>query len=196
MKLAKTKRAFGKKRDLRIATDADGYQWIGDRSAYYVMDKSLQLTPQNVLTILDYDEDEQARIDVSEIDVSGSPWFDTCPVEALDRPLRPVVSVSVAGELVTVMLTEEGDAAMVRQSQIAPADGREACGFYLRACVDQVTGEFRAPVVAVFRGLTCSALIAPLQRRTAEGVWRMMRDASAQELRYCVEGTDEEEEDG
>ena len=96
-----------------------------------------------------------------------------------------MISVSWDGELITIMATENGEAAAVLQRQIAPADGKEPLGFYRRKAVDPETAEIKAPCVAVFADMLCSAIIAPIVSKTMDEIWRLMR-RSCEGLRYCI----------
>lgn len=190
MKLQKVKKALTHK-TIRIVTDADGYQWVGDYHAMYLADKALDITEGNIKTILDIDEDQRDKWTVFADSRREMPWFDQCPIELADDPLRAIVSVSWMGELVTVFSTQEGDAAMIPQTLIAPADGREGLAFALRRWTDPETGETQEPLVVCFCDMLANAILTPLPRKTADEIWRAMRDASAEGLRYCME--DEEE---
>lgn len=186
MKLQKVKKALTHK-TIRIVTDADGFQWVGDYHAMYLADKALDITEGNIKAILDIDEDQRDKWTVFADSGREMPWFDQCPIELADDPLRAIVSVSWIGELVTVFSTQEGDTAMIPQTLIAPADGKEGLTFALRRWTDPETGETQEPLVVCFCDMLANAILTPLPRKTADEIWRAMRDASAEGLRYCRE---------
>ena len=192
MKLSKINKAMTRP-SRYIVTGEDGFQWLGDGTAFYEVDRGLDLTKENLLAILDIDEDKRNGYLVLEIDGSEMPQCDVCPQEANEELLHPLVSVSWAGELVTIMTTDTGETAAVPQRQIAPADGKEPLVFYLRTSVDPKTGEIKAPVVAVFKDMLCCAVIMPVTAKAMDEIWAVMRKASGAELVYCV--TDEETEE-
>lgn len=191
MKLQKVKKALTHK-TIRIVTDADGYQWVGDHHAMYLADKALDITEGNIKAILDIDEDQRDKWTVFADSGREMPWFDQCPIELADDPLRAIVSVSWMGELVTVFSTQEGDTAMIPQTLIAPADGKEGLTFALRRWTDPETGETQEPLVVCFCDMLANAILTPLPRKTADEIWRAMRDASAEGLRYCREDKEDE----
>lgn len=193
MRLQKIKRAMTTK-SVYIVTEDGGNQWMGDGKAFYLVDSGLDLTEGNALAILDIDEDKRRDYAVREIESRHMPMLDMCPQEACDVELRPVVSVSWAGELLTIMVTADGEAAAVPQRQIAPADGKEPLRFFLRRSVDPDTGEFRQPVVAAFADMLCCAVIMPVPAETMREVWTLMRNGCGEALVYCVEP--EPEDDG
>lgn len=194
MKLQKIKKAL-KHTSLNVVTGEDGFQWIGDGTAFYLADRELDLTKDNLLAVLDIEEDKRSSYSVREIDWRALPQIDICPQEGNDVELNPLISVSWAGELVTIMTTAEREAVAVPQRQIAPADGKMPLRFYLRRTVDTETGEIKAPVVTVFRDMLCCAVIMPMEPRVMQEMWRVMRLACREELRSCVsdEGDNEEE---
>lgn len=190
MKLSKIKGALkGKK--ICIVTEEGGNQWLGDGAAFYLMDSGLDLTKGNVLAILDIDEEQRGNYTVTEPDVTHLPMLDMCPQEECDKLLTPLVSVSWAGELITIMKTEDDEAVAVSQKRIAPADGKEPLGFFLRRSVDEETGEIKPPVVAAFRDMLCCAVMMPVRKGVMDEIWRVMRMASAESLAYCEEGESE-----
>lgn len=193
MKLAKINKAMTRM-NRYIVTGEDGFQWLGDGTAFYQVDQGLDLTEGNLLAILDIDEDKRGNYNVREIDGARLPQCDICPREGEDEQLHPLVSVSWAGELVTIMTTAEGEAAAVPQRQVVPADGREPLTFFLRRAVDPQTGEIKAPCVAVFRDMLCCAVIMPVKRETMDEMWIVMRKACWAGLEYVVPG--EAVEDG
>lgn len=193
MKLQKIKKAL-KRTSLSVVTGEDGFQWIGDGTAFYLADRELDLTKDNLLAVLDIEEDKRSSYSVREIDWRALPQIDICPQEGNDVELNPLISVSWAGELVTIMTTADGEAVAVPQRQIAPADGKMPLRFYLRRTVDPETGKIKAPVVAVFRDMLCCAVIMPMEPRAMQEMWRVMRLACREELRYCV--SDESDNEG
>lgn len=184
MKLGKIKKAMTRK-TLYIVNGEDGFQWIGDGSAFYIADKNLDLSDGNLLAILDIDEDKRSEYTVREIDGEKVPELDICPQEDCDKLLHPLVSLSWTDELETIMTTEDGEAVAVDQAYIAPADGKEPLMFVLRRSVNRDTGEIRGPVVVVFRDMLCCAVIMPIGARTMTEIWAVMRKACAEGLRYC-----------
>lgn len=192
MKLAKINKALTRP-SRYIVTGEDGFQWLGDGTAFYVVDQGLDLTEDNLLPVLDIDEEKRDGYYVHEVEGSRMPQCDVCPQEENDELLHPLVSVSWAGELVTIMTTETGEAVAVPQSKIAPADGKEPLIFYLRKSVDQETGEIKAPVVGVFKDMLCCAVIMPVKAETMNEMWAVMRKACANELEYCVSSGAEDE---
>ena len=88
-----------------------------------------------------------------------------------------------------------GDQSIRVQRQIAQADGKMPLRFYLRRTVDPETGEVRAPAVAVFSDMLCCAVIMPMEPRAMQEMWRVMRLACREELRYCVSGENDNEEE-
>lgn len=194
MKLQKIKKAL-KHTSLEIVTGEDGFQWIGDGTAFYLADRELDLTKDNLLAVLDIEEDKRSSYSVCEINWRAMPQIDICPQEGNDVELNPLISVSWAGELVTIMTTADGEAVAVTQRQIAPADGKMPLRFYLRRTVDPETGEVRAPAVAVFRDMLCCAVIMPMEPRAMQEMWRVMRLACRAELRYCETGESDNEEE-
>ena len=185
MKLARIMKAL-RGTALSIVNGEDGFQWVGDGTAYYLVDQTLDLTEDNLLSVMDIDEKKRKKYTVRTIEGQRTPMIDICPQEGCDQALNPLLSASWAGELVTIMTSETGEAAAVLQSQIAPADGDEPLQFCLRRSIDRDTAEERQPVVAVFRDMLCCAVIMPVQARTMTEIWRMMRMASDGGLRYCV----------
>lgn len=194
MKLSKINKALTRP-SRYIVTGEDGFQWLGDGTAFYEVDRGLDLTEGNILAILDIDEDKRAGYFVQEVDGNRAPECDVCPQEENDELLHPLVSVSWAGELVTIMTTDTGEAVAVPQSKIAPADGKEPLIFFLRKSVDQETGEIKAPVVGVFKDMLCCAVIMPIKADAVKEIWAVMRKACAETLTYCVDG-EAEDEDG
>lgn len=188
MKLQKVKKALHGT-NLIIFEDDGGFQWLSDGHAAYLMDRELDLTRGNLLAILDIEEEKRANYTVRE--AKAPSHIDQCPQEAADERLIPLISVSWDGELITIMATENGEAAAVLQRQIAPADGREPLDFMLRRSVDPETGEIGEPMVCCFADMLCSAIIAPIVSKTMDEIWRLMRRSCAEGLRYCRE--DEEE---
>lgn len=194
MKLAKINKALTRTMTRYIVTGEDGFQWLGDGTAFYQVDKELDLTKDNLLAVLDIDEEKRNKYFVQEVDGRRLPQCDVCPREGEDELLHPLVSVSWMGELVTIMTTEQGEAAAVLQRQIAPADGKEPLVFYLRKAVDPETAEIKAPCVAVFADMLCSAVIMPLKAKSMREIWAVTRKACAEGLRYCVEEKEKEHE--
>lgn len=189
MRLQKIKRAMTTK-NVYIVTEDGGNQWMGDGKAFYLMDSGLDLTEGNALAILDIDEDKRKDYTVRELSNRHMPMLDMCPQEACDEELHPVVSVSWAGELLTIMTTQAGEAAAVPQSQIAPADGKEPLRFFLRRSVDPDTAEIRDPVIAAFQDMLACAVIMPVPAKTMREVWTLMRKASGEALVYCEDDDD------
>lgn len=182
MKLQKVKKALHGT-NLIIFEDDGGFQWLSDGTAAYLMDRELDLTRGNLLAILDIEEEKRDKYTVRKIDAPR--WLDQCPQEQLDERLIPMISVSWDGELITIMATENGEAAAVLQRQIAPADGKEPLVFALRRGVDPDTGEIGEPMVCCFADMLCSAIIAPIVSKTMDEIWRLMR-RSCEGLRYCI----------
>ena len=83
-------------------------------------------------------------------------------------------------------------ASKVPQTLITPADGKEGLAFALRRWTDPETGETQEPLVVCFCDMLANAILTPLPRKTADEIWRAVRDASAEGLRYCV--AEEEDE--
>lgn len=185
MKLQKILKAFTSK-SIYIVTEEGGNQWIGDGHAFYVVDSGLDLTSDNVLAILDVEEDKRDTYNVYERDDSRLPMCDICPQEMCDEALHPIISISWALELITIFKTDNGEAVAVKQKQIAPAEGKEKLAFYLRKSVDKITGEVKAPVVAVFQNMLCSVVIQPIAEKTIREIWELMRIASDRNLIYCI----------
>lgn len=192
MKLQKVKRALHGT-NLIIFEDDGGFQWLSDGTAAYLMDRELDLTRGNLLAILDIEEDKRANYTVRE--VKAPSYIDQCPQEEADEQLLPLISVSWAGELITIMATEDGDAAAVAQRQIAPADGKEPLEFALRRGVNPETGEIGAPMVCCFADMLCSAIIAPIRPKVMDEIWRLTRRSCAEGLRYCVAEKEDEKQD-
>lgn len=192
MKLNKIKKAMTRQ-TLSIINGSDGFQWIGDGTAYYEADRELDLTESNLLAILDIDADKRDQYTVREIDGARVPMCDVCPQEACDVELIPRASVSWAGELLTIMTTNDGEAVAVTQRQIAPADGKKPLRFFLRRSVDRETAEIRQPVVAVFEDMLCCAVIMPIEARTMAAVWDVMRASCDMALRYCAAAEEDAE---
>ena len=186
MRIQKIKKALTHK-TIHLVTDADGFQWVGNTHAMYLADRALDLTEGNIKAILDIDEDKRNEWTVIEASGRDCPWFDQCPIEMADEPLRAIMSVSWLGELLTVFVTEDGEAAMVPQSIIAPADGKNGLTFALRRWTDPETGETKEPMVVCFCDMLANAILTPIPEATAQEIWRAMRDASAAGLRYCRE---------
>lgn len=182
MKLQKVKKALHGT-NLIIFEDDGGFQWLSDGTAAYLMDRELDLTRGNLLAILDIEENKRANYTVREMKAPSH--IDQCPQEEADEQLIPHISVSWAGELITIMATRDGDAAAVAQRQIAPADGKEPLVFALRRGVDPDTGEIRQPMVCCFADMLCSAIICPIPSKTMVEIWRLMR-RSIEGLRYCI----------
>ncbi len=186
MKLSKIKKALKRKR-LVIVTEEGGNQWLGDGVAFYLVDSGLDLTKDNVKAILDIDEDKRDEYTVRMLEDTALPMCDMCPQEGNDEELHPLVSVSWAGELVTIMRTEDGQAVGVAQSRIEPADGKEPLRFFLRTSVNPETGEYLAPVVACFQDMLCCAVIMPTKAAAMDEIWAAMRAGCAQGLTYCLD---------
>ena len=185
MKLRKIKQAMGNK-TIIIVTDADGFQWVGGGMGVYLADRALDLTAENVKAILDIDEDKRDEWIAIAKNGKGLPWYDQCPLPG-DMPMRAIMSVSWMDELVTIMVTSEGEAAAVTQRQIAPADGKNGLTFALRRTADPETGELDDPVVVCFSDMLANAILTPLPGKVMDEIWRKMRDASAMGMRYCRE---------
>ena len=185
MRLSKVKKAMVGK-GILIVTDADGFQWVGDVRSMYLADRALDLTAENVKAILDIDEDKRDEWIAIAKDGKGLPWYDQCPLPD-DMPMRAIMSVCWMDELVTIMVTSEGEAAAVTQRQIAPADGKEGLTFALRRTADPETGELDDPVVVCFSDMLASAILTPLPANAMDEIWSKMRDASALGMRYCRE---------
>lgn len=171
---------------LYIVTGEDGFQWMGDGQAFYIVDQNIDLTERNLLAILDIEEDKREKYNVRELMYENLPQLDVCPQEDADEMLHPLVSVSWAGRLVTMMTTDGGEAVAVRQSRIAPADGRKKLAFFLRKSADPETGEIKAPCVAVYDDMLCCAVIMPETRKTVDEIWTVMRKACGEDLTYCL----------
>lgn len=193
MKLSKIKKAMRRK-TLDIVTEAGGNQWLGDGTAFYLVDSGLDLTAGNIMAILDIDEDKRDEYTVRELTNDYVAMCDMVPQEGCDEELRPMVSVSWAGELVTIMRTEDGEAVAIPQRQIEPADGREPLRFFMRKSVRPETGEICAPVVACFQDMLCCAVIMPMRAKVVNEMWAAMRAGSAERLTYCVEEQEEGEQ--
>lgn len=193
MRLSRIRKAL-KRRTLVIVTEAGGNQWLGDGVAFYLVDSGLDLTEDNVKSILDIDEDKRDEYTARETDDRRLPMCDMCPQEGCDDELQPLVSLSWAGELVTIMRTNGGWAVAVPQGRIEPADGKGPLRFFLRTSVDPETGEYRAPVVACFQDMLCCAVITPVKAEAMDEIWRIMRMASAESLKYCLAHDGDKEE--
>ena len=192
MKLSKIKKAL-KRKLLVIATEGGGNQWIGDGTAFYLVDSGLDLTMDNIKAILDIDEEKRDEYTTRAVTDRELPMCDMCPQEGCDEELRPLVSVSWAGELVTIMKTAEGKAVGVPQRQIEPADGREPLRFFLRTSIRPDTGEYCPPVVACFQDMLCCAVIMPAKSEVMTEIWNIMRPACAEMLKNVGGGKSEEE---
>ena len=120
MKLSKIKKAL-KRKTLAIVTESGGNQWLGDGVAFYLVDSGLDLTADNVKAILDIDEDKRDEYTVRMLEDTALPMCDMCPQEGNDEELHPLVSVSWAGELVTIMRTEDGKRSF--KVTLAPPEG-------------------------------------------------------------------------
>lgn len=192
MKLQKVKKALHGT-NLIIFEDDGGFQWLSDGTAAYLMDRELDMTRENLLAILDIEEDKRDKYTVRKINAPR--WLDQCPQEEADEQLIPLISVSWDGELITIMATENGEAAAVPQRQIAPADGRKPLDFMLRRSVNPETGEIGAPMVCCFADMLCGAIIAPIRPKVMDEIWRLTRRSCAEGLRYCVAEKEDEKQD-
>lgn len=191
MKLQKVKKAL-RGTHLIIFEDEGGFQWLSDGTAAYLMDRELDLTEGNLLAILDIEEDKRVNYTVRA--TKAPRHIDQCPQEQADERLIPLISVSWAGELITIMATLDGDVAAVLQRQIAPADGKEPLAFALRRGVDPETGKIGQPMVCCFADMLCSAIICPIAPKTMAEIWRLMRRSCAVGLQYCVAEKKEDDE--
>ena len=189
MKLSKVKKALNTQ-NLKLYTDGNGDQWLASAHAAYLMDRDLTLTQDNLLAVLDVDEDKRADWVVTEMGKAPA-CLDQCPQEGCDELLIPIMSVCWLDELITIMRTDDGALAMVKQSQIAPADGKEPLTFMLRRSVDPDTGEVMTPVVACFRDMLACAMLAPIKPDAAEKIMEKMRACAEEGLAYCVESEEE-----
>ena len=153
----------------------------------------MDLTKGNLLAILDIEEEKRDKYTIIESGASSTmAWLDQCPQEDADEELTPLASVSWEGDLVTIFATSAGEAVMVPQRQIAPADGREPLVFALRRGINQDTGEIFAPRLVCFRDMLANAIIMPIRAEVAQDIWRLMRKSCAEGLRYCMEEKGEE----
>lgn len=183
---------------VRIVTDSDGTQWMGNGQAFYKVDSALTITEENAAIILEVPEDKRKKMSVAEINGKRLTQFSEYPGPG-DTELRFVMTVFWRGEPVNILMTKDGRAAIVPQAQIAAAELKDAPTMLaLREIVNPDTGEVRTPCVAVFGNMLCNALLIPYAWAEAEAIWQAMRDASAESLRYVdsapqVPMVDEEE---
>ena len=193
MKLSKIKKAIQGNKTWILVNRDDGGQWIGDGAALYAVPENIDMTAVNAPTILDIAPDKAAEYFVRVIDDPPA-WYDNLPREGEEDVLIPQATVVYADHQIEIMTTREGVCVMLDAAYLAPAmDAEEGVGYTLRHRVNAETGEPMEPIVAVYDDMTVCALVAPMSRNTAEGVWQELRKACAPGLTYATGG---DENDG
>ena len=187
MKLSKIKSAIKGSKTWKLVNREDGGQWIGDGAAVYAVPENIDMTAVNATTILDIAPDKAPEYFVRVIDDPPA-WFDNLPREADETTLIPITTVVYADREIEIMTTRDGVCAMVAADYLAPAmDAEQGVGFTLRRRYDADGNEID-PIVAVYDDMTVCALVMPVGRGMAEGIWQELRRACAPGLTYALGG--------
>ena len=188
MKLSKIKKAIQGNKTWILVNREDGGQWIGDGAAVYAVPENIDMTAVNAPTILDIAPDKAAEYFIRVIDEPPT-WFDNLPREGEEDVLIPQATVVYADHQIEIMTTREGVCVMLDAGYLAPAmDAEEGVGYTLRHRVNAKTGEPMEPIVAVYDDMTVCALVTPMHKNVAEGVWQELRKACAPGLTYAMGG--------
>lgn len=188
MKLSKIKKAIQGNKAWVLVNRDDGGQWIGDGAAVYAVPENIDMTAVNAPTILDIAPDKAAEYFVRVVDEPPA-WYDNLPREGEEDVLIPQATVVYADHQIEIMTTREGVCVMLDAGYLAPAmDAEEGVGYTLRRRVNAETGEPMDPIVAVYDDMMVCALVTPMHKNVAEGVWKELRKACAPGLLYALGG--------
>lgn len=187
MKLSKIKKAIQGNKEWVLVNRDDGGQWIGDGAAVYAVPENIDMTAVNAPTILDIAPDKAAEYFVRVVN-DPPEWYDNLPREGDEDVLIPQATVVYAEHQIEIMTTREGVCVMLDAAHLAPAmDAEAGVGYTLRRR-HKDDGSEMEPIVAVYDDMTVCALVAPLHKNVAEGVWRELRNACAPGLVYALGG--------
>lgn len=179
MNIAKIRPLIKETKHIYIVRDAARKQWIGTGTAFYVADEAIDFDKNNVLSIFDIEADKRSEYLVEEMDMNASGWLDTMPQTKTDRTLYPMFSVDYVGELMTFMITDDGEGVLIRQKEIAPNNGKGGQMFVLRKA-----GALN--VVACMNDLFCGAIITPQSRKVFDDIVKWCSALTGS--RYAVKG--------
>lgn len=187
MKLSKIKKAIQGNKSWVLVNREDGGQWIGDGAAVYAVPENIDMTAVNAPTILDIAPDKAAEYFVRVVNEPPE-WYDNLPRENDEDVLIPQATVVYAEHQIEIMTTREGVCVMLDAAYLAPAmDAEAGVGYTLRRR-EKDDGSEMEPIVAVYDDMTVCALVTPLHKNVAEGVWNELRKACAPGLVYALGG--------
>lgn len=185
MKLNKIKKAIQGNKSWVLVNRDDGGQWIGDGAAVYAVPENIDMTAVNAPTILDIAPDKAAEYFVRVVNEPPE-WYDNLPREGEEDVLIPQATVVYAERQIEIMTTQKGVCVMLDAAHLAPAmDAEAGVGYTLRRR-QKDDGSEMEPIVAVYDDMTVCALVAPLHKNVAEGVWQELRKACAPGLVYAL----------
>ena len=190
MKAAAIKKVIMDRKYAMIWVDQDGNQWVGDGRYFYVADDCVQLNERNLLTVLDVDKDKRDSI-VCKMGPCYDERLSILPNEEQDVQLIPHISVSYGGELITLMVSTDGELVGIRQSAIKPADSKMGLAFFLRR------REGMHPWIMCFEGMMATAALMIEPAEVIQSIMdsaRTMQQAKVVDYMGLAKEAEEDEE--
>lgn len=125
MKISKIQKIVKSEKSLVSAIDTEGKQWIGTGSALYCVEGMPQMNTAQIFTFLDIPADQAADFYIKTIEDGF-----IMPEELAGAPSDAVIddedSMSVKGEELRVLTSENGTTVFVKPRYLAPVENGDA----------------------------------------------------------------------